>query len=144
MNQTNTHTRRVLILKQQQSTALSDGKLLTSRCRFIIFKPHGSLRASLLFGGYACAFLLVALLCALFRSLARSFVQLARLFSLAACLRALSCSSLLRSLAWLVCILSRCSKTETGGLHACESPSCVKINPTGHGYWNVIWISVIN
>ena len=40
------------------------------------------------------------------RSLARSFVQLARLFSLAACLRALSRSSLLRSLAWLVCAFS--------------------------------------
>lgn len=37
------------------------------------------------------------------RSLARSFVQLARLFSRTACFRAFSRSSLLRSLAWLVC-----------------------------------------
>ena len=62
------------------------------------------------------------------RSLARSFVQLARLFSLAACLRALSRSSLLRSLAWLVCAFSLAARkrkwkacTHANHLHVLKS-----------------------
>ena len=61
-------------------------------------------------------------------SCARSFVQLARLFSLAACLRALSCSSLLRSLAWLVCAFSLAARkrkweacTHANHLHVLKS-----------------------
>lgn len=62
------------------------------------------------------------------RSLARSFVQLARLFSRAACLRALSRSSPLRSLAWLLCAISLAARkrkweacTHANHLHVLKS-----------------------
>ena len=89
----NTHTRRVLILKQRQSIAQSGGKLLTSRFRFIIFKPHGSLRTSPLFRECPKKS----------RSLAHSLSWLACAFSPAAYLRVPSRGLLVRSPSWLAC-----------------------------------------